>query len=221
MATAPPTATEDYVKVIYGHTEWQPEAITTTVLAARLGLAASSVTEMVKKLVAHGLVEHQRYGTVSLTPEGLALALRMVRKHRLIETWLVERFGYRWDEVHDEAEILEHALSDRLLDAIDEQLGHPQRDPHGDPIPTVFGHVSRPSALLLREAPIGFVGAVVRVSDRDPLLLRHFAATLITLDRELTVVARSGDSASVTLGESGVTCELAADALDSIWLASA
>ena len=221
MATAPPTATEDYVKVIYGHTEWQPEAITTTVLAARLGLAASSVTEMVKKLVAHGLVEHQRYGTVSLTPEGLALALRMVRKHRLIETWLVERFGYRWDEVHDEAEILEHALSDRLLDAIDEQLGHPQRDPHGDPIPTVFGHVSRPSALLLREAPIGFVGAVVRVSDRDPLLLRHFAATLITLDRQLTVVARSGDSASVTLGESGVTCELAADALDSIWLASA
>ena len=221
MATAPPTATEDYVKVIYGHTEWQPEAITTTVLAARLGLAASSVTEMVKKLVAHGLVEHQRYGTVSLTPEGLALALRMVRKHRLIETWLVERFGYRWDEVHDEAEILEHALSDRLLDAIDEQLGHPQRDPHGDPIPTVFGHVSRPSALLLREAPIGFVGAVVRISDRDPLLLRHFAAELITLDRELTVVAHHGDSATVILGGTGVTCELAADALDSIWLASA
>lgn len=220
MATAPPTATEDYVKVIYGHTEWQPEAITTTVLAARLGLAASSVTEMVKKLVAQGLVEHERYGSVSLTPEGLSLALSMVRKHRIIETWLVERFGYRWDEVHDEAEILEHSLSDRLLDAIDEQLGHPHRDPHGDPIPTAFGHVNRPNAILLRDAPIGFVGAVVRISDRDPVLLRHFAAESITLDRELTVVARpNSGSVTVALAGSRAHCELAAEALDSIWLA--
>ena len=178
-----PTAIEDYVKVIYGHTEWQAEPITTSALAARLGLAASSVTEMVKKLVVHGLVEHERYGAVTLTEDGLTLALRMVRRHRLIETWLVQSFGYRWDEVHVEAEVLEHALSDRLLDAIDAQLGHPTRDPHGDPIPSAAGIVIRPEAVLLREAASG--GRVVRVSDRDPELLRWLDAHDVTLDTEV------------------------------------
>jgi DtxR family Mn-dependent transcriptional regulator len=157
------------------------------VLAAKLGLAASSVTEMVKKLVVHGLVDHEPYGAVTLTPEGTTLALRMVRRHRIIETWLVSTFGYNWDEVHDEAEVLEHALSDRLLDAIDEQLGHPVRDPHGDPIPNAYGHLVRPAAVLLRDAPIGSVGHVVRISDRDPALLRHLAAEGIGLDTEIVV----------------------------------
>ncbi len=204
-----PTAIEDYVKVIYAHTEWQPDPITTSALAARLGLAASSVTEMVKKLVVQGLADHERYGVVTLTPEGTTLALRMVRRHRIIETWLVECHGYRWDEVHDEAEVLEHALSDRLLDQIDEQLGHPARDPHGDPIPTAYGHLTRPSAVLLRDAPVGMSGTVVRVSDRDPVLLRHLAAEGVTLDRVLTVV------------DGGVAgYELAAAALASIWIAA-
>jgi DtxR family Mn-dependent transcriptional regulator len=89
-----PTAVEDYVKAVYAHTEWQPEPITTSALAVRLGLAASSVTEMVKKLTSQGLVDHEPYGAVSLTTDGTALALRMLRRHRLIETWLVEHFGY-------------------------------------------------------------------------------------------------------------------------------
>ena len=89
-------AVEDYVKVIYAHTEWQPDPITTSVLAGRLGLAASSVTEMVKKLGAQGLVDHVPYGAVTLTTDGTALALRMLRRHRLIETWLVRHFGYGW-----------------------------------------------------------------------------------------------------------------------------
>lgn len=210
-----PTAIEDYVKVIYGHTEWQSEPITTSVLAARLGLAASSVTEMVKKLVVQGLVEHERYGVVTLTPEGTTLALRMVRRHRLIETWLVQSFGYRWDEVHDEAEVLEHALSDRLLESIDAQLGQPSRDPHGDPIPNSFGRVVRPRAVLLREAPVGHVGRVVRVSDRDPALLRHLVAESIGLDRELTVLERGvrveGASEDLHLGDA---------ALASIWIST-
>ena len=202
-----PTAIEDYVKVIYAHTEWQSEPITTNALAARLGLAASSVTEMVKKLVAQGLAEHERYGAITLTTDGTALALRMLRRHRIIETWLVQTHGYRWDEVHDEAEVLEHALSDRLLDAIDEQLGHPACDPHGDPIPTRDGRITLPVAVLLRDAPAGTVGTVVRVSDRDPHLLRHLAAEGITLDRVLTVV------------EGGVVGhELGPAALASIWI---
>jgi DtxR family transcriptional regulator, Mn-dependent transcriptional regulator len=167
---ATPTAVEDYVKVIYSHTEWQPEPITTGLLASRLGLAASSVTEMVKKLVAQGLAVHEPYGAIELTPDGAALALRMLRRHRLIETWLVQHVGYGWDEVHDEAEVLEHAVSDRLLDALDAQLGFPSRDPHGDPIPAADGTVIVPAALLLADAATG--GRVVRISDRDPELLR-------------------------------------------------
>lgn len=185
--TAAPVATEDYVKVIYAHTEWQPEPITSTALAARLGLAPSSVTEMVKKLIAQGLVRHEPYGAIELTPDGTALALRMVRRHRLIETWLVQHFDYSWDEVHDEAEILEHALSDRLLDAIDDELGRPDRDPHGDPIPTPDGTVHRPAATLLADAPAG--GRVVRISDRDPVLLRDLEGRGITLD---AVISRDG-----------------------------
>lgn len=195
------SAVEDYVKVIYAHTEWQAVPITTTGLAARLGLAASSVTEMVKKLVATGLVAHEPYGAIELTVDGTTLALRMLRRHRLIETWLVERYGYGWHEVHDEAEVLEHALSDRLLDAIDAELGHPTRDPHGDPIPSAQGAMSRPGAVLLSDSPSG--GRVVRISDRDPELLRHLEAHGIVLDRTLNGAARA---------------DLPAEALASIWV---
>jgi len=198
---AVPTAIEDYVKVIYGHTEWQPEPITTTGLAARLGLAASSVTEMVKKLVAQGLVAHEPYGAIELTPEGQALALRMVRRHRLIETWLVHAIGYSWDEVHDEAEVLEHSMSDRLLDAIDAQLGHPASDPHGDPIPTADGTIHRPTAVVLADAAAG--GQVIRISDRDPLLLRYLEAEGILVGAPITAERRA---------------QLAPEALDSIWV---
>lgn len=192
---------EDYLKVIYSHTEWQPDPMTTGALAARLGLAASSVTEMVKKLVAQNLVVHEPYGAIELTPEGTALALRMLRRHRLIETWLVERIGYAWDEVHDEAEVLEHAMSDRLLDALDAQLGHPVRDPHGDPIPSASGAVARPAAKLLADVE---GGTVVRISDRDPLVLRHLDAEGIVVDSVVTPQQRA---------------LLAPDALSSIWIA--
>jgi len=179
------SAIEDYLKVVYGHTEWQPEPITSSQLAARLGLAPSSVTEMVKKLVAQGLVEHAPYGAISLTAEGNAQALRMVRRHRLIETWLVQQYGYSWDEVHDEAEVLEHTLSDRLLAAIDDQLGRPIRDPHGDPIPSAEGVVERPDAVLLSRVGPGERGRVVRISDRDPAVLRELSAAGIELGSEL------------------------------------
>jgi DtxR family Mn-dependent transcriptional regulator len=215
-----PTAIEDYVKVIYAHTEWQPEPISTSALAARLGLAASSVTEMVKKLVAQGLAEHEPYGAVLLAAEGTTLALRMLRRHRLIETWLVESFGYRWDEVHDEAEVLEHALSDRLLELIDEQLGRPIRDPHGDPIPTAYGHVTRPDAMLLRDAAVGSSGQVVRISDRDPQLLRHLSAESITLDRELTVLSRDTGSLTLEVHGSARHTVLEDVALTSIWIST-
>jgi DtxR family Mn-dependent transcriptional regulator len=165
------TVAENYLKVIYGHTEWQPHAMTSSQLAARLGLAPSSVTEMVKKLTVQGFVEHALYGTIVLTARGRAEALRMVRSHRLIETWLVSEFGYGWDEVHDEAEVLEHVVSDRMIDAIDARLGHPTADPHGDPIPSADGVVPVASGTRLSDVAAGPV-RVVRISDSDPEVLR-------------------------------------------------
>jgi len=211
-----PVAVEDYVKVVYAHTEWQPEPITTSVLASRLGLAASSVTEMVKKLGAQGLVDHVPYGAVSLTTDGTALALRMLRRHRLIETWLVRHFGYGWDEVHDEAEVLEHALSDRLLDRIDEQLGYPTRDPHGDPIPSRDGRVEQPEAVLLGVVAAGETVRIVRISDRDPQLLRHLEAEAVALDGVFTVV--STDPFVVRGEGTGDARTIAPESLDSVWV---
>jgi DtxR family Mn-dependent transcriptional regulator len=185
-AKAAGRAVEDYLKVIYGHTEWQPDPITPSQLAARLGLAPSTVTEMVKKLVVSGHVEHAPYGAVRLTRSGRAEALRMVRRHRLVETWLVQQYGYGWDEVHDEAEVLEHTLSDRLLDAIAAQLGDPARDPHGDPIPSSDGVVEVPDAVVLSSLDAGARARVVRISDRDPAALRELAAAGVGLDSDVT-----------------------------------
>ena len=178
-------AIDDYLKTVYAHTEWQDAPITPSVLAAKLGIAPSSVTEMVKKMAALGLVAHEPYRAVRLTPEGEQRALEMVRRHRLIETWLVAEYGYAWDEVHEEAEVLEHAISDRLLEAIDARLGRPRFDPHGDPIPDPSGAVEREGFVLLAEAPAGHVGRVLRVSDRDPGLLRLIEAAGITVGSQL------------------------------------
>ena len=174
---------------------------------------------MVKKLAGYGLVTHVPYGAIELTADGTALALRMLRRHRLIETWLVDHFGYAWDEVHDEAEVLEHALSDRLLDAVDAELGHPVRDPHGDPIPAADGAITQPAAVLLRDAPDGHRGGVVRISDRDPMLLRHLDAEGIRVDTRLEVLGRTpfGGSFVVRLADGSET-DLGEQALESIWV---
>lgn len=211
-ATTP--AVEDYLKTIYAHTEWQPEPITPSALAGKLGIAPSSVTEMVKKLAALGLVTHVPYGAVRLNELGTARALEVVRRHRLIETWLVNEMGYTWDTVHDEAEVLEHALSDRLLEAIDVRLGHPRRDPHGDPIPAADGSLQRPDAILLAAATAGSRGAVVRISDRDPAVLRLLTENAIGLDTVLELA-----DAGVLLPD-GSTLALGADALASIWIST-
>lgn len=221
MTTTPRSAgiaAEDYVRAIYVHTEWQQKEATTTGLAARLGLAPSSVTEMVRKLVDAGLASRVPYGGVSLTAAGEALAVRMTRRHRLIETWLVTEFGYGWHEVHDEAEVLEHSLSDRMLDLIDVRLGRPTRDPHGDPIPSATGEVHRPDAVSIGEAKDGCHGRVVRISDRDPALLERLADHGIGLDTEVGVVVDRG-ARGIRL-PNGDDVALDDDAAASIWVTS-
>lgn len=206
-------AADDYLKTVYAHTEWQDAPITPSVLAAKLGIAPSSVTEMVKKLAAAGLVSHVPYGAVRLTDAGTRRALAMVRRHRLIETWLVQEFGYGWDEVHDEAEVLEHTISDRLLEGIDERLGRPRFDPHGDAIPDADGVVDREPFVLLADAPTGHVGRVLRVDDRDPELLRALEAQGLTVAATVTTTA-----AGLELG--GVELTLPDGAADVVWLSA-
>jgi len=203
---------DDYLKAIYHHTEWQDDPITPSQLAGVLGLAPSSVTEMVKKLAAQGLVTHRPYGPVSLTPAGQRRAAGVIRRHRLIETWLVREFGYAWDEVHDEAEVLEHALSDRLLEGIDARLGRPRFDPHGDAIPDATGSVHREPFVLLSIAAAGHAGRVLRVSDRDPELLRALVERGIDVGHELEVVS------DTVVRADGVEVELPPGAGASVWL---
>lgn len=218
-SSAATSVVEDYVKVIYSHTEWQPEPISSSVLAAKLGLAASSVTEMVKKLAAAGFVTHIPYGAISLTESGRTLALRMLRRHRLIETWLVESFDYGWDEVHDDAEILEHAMSDRLLSAIDTSLGYPTRDPHGDPIPRADGSFIQPDAVLLHEASVPGRCTVVRISDKDSALLQHLEGHGIILDAVLEVVERRPFGGALAVRTPTTSLDLGDDATRAIWVA--
>jgi len=206
-------AAEDYLKTIYAHTEWQPEPITPKALATRLGIAPSSVTEMVKKLAADGFIAHVPYGPLTLTSAGRLRATSVVRRHRLIETWLVRELGYAWDEVHDEAEVLEHAISDRLLEAIDAHLGRPTADPHGDLIPSADGSTVRVPAVLLAEADAGHAGTVLRVSDRDPGILRDLARMGIVPGSRLTVV----DTGTVRL-PTGMPHPLDPAAAASVWL---
>jgi len=196
-------AADDYLKTVYAHTEWQDAPITPSVLAAKLGIAPSSVTEMVKKLAAAGFVSHVPYGAVRLTDAGTQRALAMVRRHRLIETWLVQEFGYGWHEVHDEAEVLEHTISDRLLEGIDARLGRPRFDPHGDAIPDADGRVDREPFVLLADALAGHTGRVLRVDDRDPELLRALEAAGVVVAATITTTA-SGvelDGSPATLPE--------------------
>lgn len=213
MPPAASSAIDDYLKTIYHHTEWQDDPVTPSQLAAELSLAPSSVTEMVQKLAAQGLVSHRPYGPVSLTDAGRSRAAAIIRRHRLIETWLVREFSYAWDEVHDEAEILEHAISDRLLEGISARLGHPTRDPHGDAIPDASGHVDRAPFVLLAEAHLGHAGRVLRVSDRDPALLRALERAGIDVGHTVTVTGRGAVQV-----DGGATVELPDAAASAVWL---
>lgn len=167
-------AMEDYLKAIY-RLQRVDERVTTLKLAGELGLSGPSATNMIKRLAELSLVEHNRYYGVHLTPAGEKVALEVVRHHRLLELYLAEAMGYDWDKVHDEAERLEHHVSTEFEERMDELLGHPQYDPHGDPIPTRFGDLPREEWLQLNEVQPGTDVILRRVSDRDPEHLRFLA----------------------------------------------
>ncbi|MGO2750367.1 MAG: metal-dependent transcriptional regulator [Pseudoclavibacter sp.] len=178
---------QNYLKVVWSLQEWSDAPVTATIVAERLQLRLSTVSEGIRKLADQGLLEHARYGSISLTSEGRSHALTMIRRHRLLETFLVEVLHYGWDEVHDEAENLEHSVSDLMVERIDVMLGHPERDPHGDPIPSAAGEVRIPQAVLLSSLGSGVLVVVERISDSDPELLKYFAAQGLTVGARLAI----------------------------------
>ncbi|MTD14355.1 winged helix-turn-helix transcriptional regulator [Nakamurella sp. YIM 132087] len=182
------TSAQNYLKIIWTLQEWSDAPVTTSIIAEKSGLRLSSVSDAVRRLTELGLLEHTPYKHISLTDQGRTFAVAMVRRHRLIETFLVQVLGYGWDEVHDEAENLEHAASDTLIDRIDRMLGHPTRDPHGDPIPSARGEVSPPQAVNLSASMTGRTVRVERISDASAPMLQYFAARGIVVDAELEVL---------------------------------
>jgi DtxR family Mn-dependent transcriptional regulator len=216
---------QDYLKVIWTAQEWSLEKVSTKMLAEKIGVSASTASESIRKLAEQGLVDHEKYGAVTLTESGRRAALAMVRRHRLLETFLVNELGYSWDEVHDEAEVLEHAVSDQLVARIDAKLGFPQRDPHGDPIPASDGQVPTPPARQLWACPAGDTGTVARISDADPEMLRYFDSVGINLDSRLKILARREFAGMISVAiESAdgthTTVDLGSPAARAIWVVS-
>lgn len=182
-------AMEDYLKAIYSLSE-AGGVVTTQRLSEQLGVTGPSVTNMVKRLDDFRLAQHTRYHGVELTPAGRKVALEVIRHHRLLELYLAETLGYGWDEVHAEAERLEHHLSEALEARLDTALGFPTRDPHGDPIPTREGEVEQTTAVPLGSLLAGQKGTVSRVSDRDPDQLRFLGTLGLFPGATVTVVER-------------------------------
>lgn len=179
-------------------------------LAVALRVAPGTATTMVKALAESGLVEYEPYNGVRLTAAGTKLAATVLRRHRLVELFLVQVMGMRWDEVHDDAEHLEHVVSDRLLDRIDEMLGHPDTDPHGDPIPGKEGTILERHLETLLTCPVATQVVVARVTDQDPVFLRFVERNglkpgeLVEVeDRDEAADAvrlRGRDNTSITIG---------------------
>lgn len=181
--------TEDYIKGIYQLQRLHP-TVTTSALARLLGIGDGSVTGMIKKLSSRKLILYKPYRGVSLTDAGMRLALDIVRRHRLWEMFLVKYLGFRWDEIHDEAERLEHATSPELTRRLDKLLGHPAVDPHGDPIPDHSGVLHTIDSYALSSFECNLPLRIVRVSDRHPDILHHAKEVGLILHRKLIIVKK-------------------------------
>jgi DtxR family Mn-dependent transcriptional regulator len=187
---------EDTLKAICSLEEEKGRA-GTTALARRLGVSGASITEMLKRLSAGGLVTYEPYRGVALTPQGRRLALRMLRRHRLWEMFLARHLGLGWDEIHDEAERLEHATSDLLERKLDRVLGYPRVDPHGDPIPSAAGSLRRSSLTTLADAEAGAALVITRVRGGDGAFYRQMSRMGIGLNRRVLLRGMAGPDGSL------------------------
>lgn len=187
---------EDYLKAIYGLSEGGDPA-STSAIAEALDIQPASVTGMIKRLAGAGLLEHVPYKGVRLTDPGTLEALKIVRRHRIIETYLCERLGYSWDDVHEEAERLEHAASDQLIDQMSQALGAPSHDPHGAPIPSRSGVIEATDLSTLADAAAGSRLRIRAVRDEDSEDLRSMAEEGLVPGTSVTVTAEPGPDGAI------------------------
>lgn len=180
---------QDFLKAVYS-LQAQGESASTNALAEELDVKAPSITDMAQRLVAGGLVDYERYKGVRLTSAGEALALKILRRHRLIELYLVNELGYALQQVHQEAENLEHVVSDQFVDALAAKLGNPELDPHGDPIPGEDGTIIQRDLSLLTEWPLHQAAVVSRIKADNPDMLQHILERGFKLQAQIEVLAR-------------------------------
>jgi DtxR family transcriptional regulator, Mn-dependent transcriptional regulator len=193
---------EDYLKAIY-ELERHGGVAGTNDIAARLGIAAASVTGMVQRLMRLGLVRSERYKGARLTAAGRSAALQLIRRHRIIESYLVERLGFGWDDVHEEAERLEHAASDELVQRMADAIGNPTADPHGAPIPTAALEVDESRLGSIADLAVGAEATIVRMSDRDPDFLRYLDGMGVRPGAGVRIVERAPFGGPVTIEVTG------------------
>jgi DtxR family Mn-dependent transcriptional regulator len=196
--TALSRSVEDYLKAVYQLTEREPDAATSDI-AQRLGVAPASVTGMIKRMAESGLLEHEPYRGARLTAQGRQAALAVVRRHRIIEAYLINKLGYDWAGVHDEAERLEHAVSDELIERMAFALGGPRYDPHGAPIPTRDGVIEQPAYLRLADVGEGARVTLRLVGDDDSERLRYLKGIGLLPMVEMQVLDKQPFGGPITL----------------------
>ena len=215
----PSLTVENYLKATLQIASRQSSVwVATGQLAAELSVSPGSVTSMLKTLSEAGLADYRPYEGVSLTPQGRELALRMLRRHRLIELFLVKTLDLTWDQVHEEAEHMEHAVSDFLVDRIDAFLQHPNCDPHGDPIPAADGTMRGVPAesVPLVDVPVGRSAKIVRVTNQDGGFLRFLAELGLNIESEVMVIANSREGGYITIEISGTALPIGVQAAEQI-----
>jgi DtxR family Mn-dependent transcriptional regulator len=196
-------AVQDYAKAIWSLAQRDEEPVSTSALADRLEVSPASASAMVKRLESMGLVEREPYHGVQLTRAGERVALEVLRHHRLLELYLSEALGMSWDRVHEEAEVLEHAISPALSDLIAAKLGNPTHDPHGDPIPTADGEIDEAPTRALADLAPGERGRFTRVSDSNPEMLRYLSGRGIAPGDELELIGREPFGGPLTVRANG------------------
>ncbi|MFQ5631104.1 MAG: metal-dependent transcriptional regulator [bacterium] len=210
-------AIEDYLKAIY-KIDANGERTSTSAIAEKLGVAQASVTGMIKKLADMKLLEYSPYRGVRLTTAGQKIALETIRHHRLLELYLQEAMGYTWDKVHEEAEHLEHHISEEFEAKIDEMLGYPAYDPHGAPIPTKDGEIPPSEFKTLTTLAPGTKATIRRVSDNDPEKLRYLGKLRLYPATEISVMSREPFNGSTQIKVNDQTHSLSKELCDSIFV---
>jgi DtxR family Mn-dependent transcriptional regulator len=208
---------EDFIKAVYT-LQQQSERVSTNALADALGVKAPSVTDMARRLEEGGYLDYEKYRGVRLEERGRVVALKLLRRHRLIELYLVQELGYELHEVHDEAEVLEHNVSDRFVEAVAEKLGNPDIDPHGDPIPSVEGIILKRDLLLLSEIALHIPATVARLQAECNDMLQHILERGLNLNADIEVLERDPFEGPITVMVDGERQVVGHNVASSVWV---